>query len=153
MNTLMRSRTLKVLTVTAASATAVLLAGSPSSASGVLWSAAHGTATAGGTRWLEKGTGILSSTLAVEGELKNTGPGCYSLWTMTIHDLAPGPARKIATQCGPGTKSVSFRTFYAPTTTGYVHICKDDAPDGCGRQTSITTWPIQKPMPTATTAE
>ncbi|MFI8392786.1 hypothetical protein [Streptomyces sp. NPDC085540] len=149
----MRSRTLKAPTVTVASAAAVLLAGSPSAAAGLPWSATHGTATAGGSRWLEKAAGILSSTLVVEGEIKNTGFGCYSLWTMTVHDLAPGPARKVATQCGPGTEPVSFKTSYAPTTTGYVHICKDDASGGCGQQTSITTWPIQKPVPAAITAE
>ncbi|MHC6624494.1 hypothetical protein ACYTFC_30195 [Streptomyces globosus] len=65
----MRLRALKALTVTLASAAAVLLAGSPSSAAGVPWSTTHDTAT--GSRWLEKGTGILSSTLAVEGEFKN----------------------------------------------------------------------------------
>ncbi|RSS91109.1 hypothetical protein EF903_11495 [Streptomyces sp. WAC05292] len=67
----MRLRALKALTVTLASAAAVLLAGSPSSAAGVPWSTTHDTATATGSRWLEKGTGILSSTLAVEGEFKN----------------------------------------------------------------------------------
>ncbi|MFJ6721673.1 hypothetical protein [Streptomyces sp. NPDC091259] len=148
----MSSRALKTLTVSVASAAAVLVAGSPSSAAGVPWEAAHGSATAGGSRWLDKGTGVMSSTLAVEGELRNTGPGCYSLWSMTVYDFAPAPARKVATQCGPGTKPVSFTTSYTPITTGSVYICKDEATGDCGQRTSITTWPIQKPVPVPSTA-
>ncbi|MGW9071524.1 hypothetical protein ACWGQT_19040 [Streptomyces yangpuensis] len=149
----MRSSTRKTLTVALGSAAAILLAASPSSAAGLPWSAGHGTATASGTRWLEKGSGILTSTLAVEGELKNTGPGCYSLWSMTIHDFAPMPARNIATQCGPGTKPVSFKAYYAPTTTGSVYVCKGEGAQDCGQQISVTTWPIRKPTSQPAAAE
>ncbi|MCX5124594.1 hypothetical protein [Streptomyces sp. NBC_00347] len=64
---------------------------------------------------------------------------------MTVYDFAPTPARKIATQCGPGITPVSFKVRYAPTTTSSVYICKDGGAQDCGQRTSITHWPIQQP--------
>ncbi|MFJ7779450.1 hypothetical protein [Streptomyces yangpuensis] len=145
----MSHRTVTLFTV-ATAAGAVLLSGTTASAAtGVPWDTSHGTATASGSRWLEKGGGILSSTLTVQGELTNTGPGCFSLWSSTVHDFAPTPARKIATQCGPGTTPVSFGVRYAPTTTSSVYVCKDGAAaQDCGARTSITHWPL-RPGPEA----
>ncbi|MFD4245817.1 hypothetical protein ACFWP3_30120 [Streptomyces sp. NPDC058525] len=149
----MSSRTLQFLTVALAPTATVMLAATSSSAAGVPWSASHVTATADGTRSLEKGSSILSSTLVVQGELKNTGPGCYSLWTTAIHDFAPTPARKLATQCGPGSTPVSFNTHYAPTTTASAYICKDETARNCGQRVSLTTWPIKQAAPTTAAAE
>ncbi|MFF4447236.1 hypothetical protein [Streptomyces sp. NPDC001502] len=149
----MSSRTLKSLTVALASAATVMLAATSSSAAGLPWSASHGTATADGSRSLERGSGILSSTLVVRGELKNAGPGCYSLWSMAIHDFAPTPARKLATQCGPGSTPVSFKTHYAPTTTASVYVCKDEGAQDCGQQMPLTTWPVKQTAPSTAAAE
>ncbi|MFJ3927490.1 hypothetical protein [Streptomyces sp. NPDC090022] len=135
----MRNGTAKSLTVVAASAAALLLAGAPASAAPVPWSASHGTATADGTRWLEN-----SSTLVVKGELRNTGPGCYSLWSVTIRDFAPGPVSNLATVCGPGSKQVEAKIAYAITTSSYLQICQDDNRKNCGQQVSVTSWPIQR---------
>ncbi|MFD3775127.1 hypothetical protein [Streptomyces sp. NPDC058612] len=146
----MRFRTRKTLTVTLGATAALLLTASPSSAAGQPWSASHQTATANGHRSLEKGSSILTSTLAVEGELRNTGPECYSLWSLSVHDFAPMPARKVATQCGPGTTAVSFKTHYAPTTTSSVYICAGEGATDCGPRVSLTTWRPQKaPAPAA----
>ncbi|MCI4078835.1 hypothetical protein MRQ86_00380 [Streptomyces sp. MMS21 TC-5] len=142
----MAHRTLKLVTVATAAAAALLSGTTASAATGVPWATAHSSATASGTRWLEKGGSILTSTLTVQGEMKNTGPGCFSLWSTTVHDFAPTPARKIATQCGPGTTPVNFKVHYAPTTTSSVYVCKDGAAQDCGQRTSITHWPIQQPV-------
>ncbi|MCX5124595.1 hypothetical protein [Streptomyces sp. NBC_00347] len=75
----MAHRTPKLLTVATAATAALLGATTASAATAVPWTTAHSTASASGTRWLEKGGGILTSTLAVQGELKNTGAGCFSL--------------------------------------------------------------------------
>ncbi|MFD7258469.1 hypothetical protein [Streptomyces sp. NPDC059874] len=143
----MRSRTLNGAAVALASATAVLLIGTPSSAAdGVAWTAGHGTAEAWGTRWTERGTdGFLSVKLVLKGELKNTGKDCYSVWSQFTYDFAPGPARKHATQCGPGTTPVDFSSTYLPTTTGSVFICKGETLKDCGERRSITHWPVQRP--------
>ncbi|CAM5423074.1 hypothetical protein [Streptomyces avidinii] len=135
----MRNRVLKSLTVVAASAAGLLLAGAPASAAPIPWSVSHGTATADGTRWLEPG-----SSLVVKGELRNTGPGCYSLWSVTVRDFVPGPVRKLATQCGSGSQPVETKISYALTTTSYVQICQDESRTNCGRQTSVTQWPAQR---------
>ncbi|MCX4959571.1 hypothetical protein [Streptomyces virginiae] len=122
----MSSRTLKSLTVALASAATVMLAATSSSAAGLPWFASHGTATADGSRSLERGSGILSSTLVVQGELKNAGPGCYSL---------------------------CFKTHYAPTTTASVYVCKDEGAGDCGQQMSLTTWPVKQTAPSTAAAE
>jgi hypothetical protein len=140
----MTHRTVRTLTVLGASAAAVLLGATTSSAVTTYpWTATHGTATAAGTRWLEKGSGGLGTNLVVQGELKNTGPGCYSLWSATINDFIPVSTRKVATQCGPGTAPVSFSVRYTYTTTSSVYVCKDEVAQDCGPRTSMTTWSSQ----------
>ncbi|WP_329381403.1 hypothetical protein OG625_17220 [Streptomyces sp. NBC_01351] len=142
----MFSRTLKSSVMAVAAAATVLVGATTSAAAGgVPWKVDHGTATAEGTRWLEKGEGVLYSNLVIKGELKNTGSDCYSVWFQFNYDMAPGPGRKHATQCGPGTVEVNFTTMYRPLTTGSVYICKDEPGKGCGQSRTITSWPIQKP--------
>ncbi|MEV6675758.1 hypothetical protein AB0N09_02675 [Streptomyces erythrochromogenes] len=145
---MMLSRTLKSSAVACAAAATVLVGASTSTAAagGVPWKVNHGTATAEGTRWLEKGEGPLRTSLVIKGELKNTGNDCYSVWLQFNYDMAPGPGRKHATQCGPGTVEVNFRTTYWPLTTGSVYICKDEPGKGCGQSTPVTSWPVQKPV-------
>lgn len=115
------------------------------------WSAHHGTATASGGRWTERGDSSLFPALVVRGELKNTGAGCYSVWVQWTYDLAPGPARKHITQCGPGTAPVDYRLpSYSPTTTGSLFVCKGDKDTAdCGPRESLTSWPVGMP-PTGT---
>ncbi|MFD8542422.1 hypothetical protein [Streptomyces sp. NPDC059649] len=123
------------------SATAV---GVESAAAAVPWKATHGTATASGTRSLESKAGSMFSKLVVKGDFKNTGEGCYSVWTQWTHDLVPGPPVKRATLCGKGTKSVDLSLDnYSLTTTGSVFICRGDKDTkDCGEQESLTSWPV-----------
>jgi hypothetical protein len=139
----MRNRALKLLTVAAASTAGLLLAGAPASAAPIPWSVSHGTATADGTRWLERGSGV-GSTLVLEGELRNTGAGCYSLWSITRRDFIPSAPRKLATQCGAGSKPVETKISYSLTTTSSVQICQDEDRVNCGQQVSVTHWPVQQ---------
>lgn len=108
------------------------------------WSAHHGTATASGTRWTERGdNGTLFPALVVRGELQNTGTGCYSVWVQWTHDLAPAPPHKQATRCGPGAAPVAYRLpSYSLTTTGSLFVCKGDKnTTDCGPHESLTSWP------------
>ncbi|MEV7616410.1 hypothetical protein [Streptomyces sp. NPDC089799] len=139
----------KALTLTAAAAGAVLLAGAPATAAPAAaapaapatWSVSHGPAVADGTRWTEPNTGgSFSQTVSLQGEFRSTGPDCYSLRAITITDLAPGPSRKVATQCGEGGQPVSFKvTFFMPTTTNYLVICKEGGTKtDCGRTVHVS---------------
>ena len=110
----------------------------------VEWSATHGTATASGLRWTEPRSDI-GNRLVVEGDLKNTGSGCYSVWVRWIHDLAPGPERLQTTVCGSGSVPVDVvLDMYWPTTGGYLRVCKGKTNTDCGEQISLTTWPIER---------
>ncbi|MER5938255.1 hypothetical protein ABT121_13140 [Streptomyces sp. NPDC001928] len=139
----MPSHMAKAAAVALASITAVLISGAPSSAADVPWDVAHRTATAQGTRAIE--TGPLNSTLVVKGELTNTGDGCYSVWFRITNDFVPGPTVKHATQCGPGSTPIDFRTTTRLTTTGSVFICKSETREDCGDRKTITSWPVHKP--------
>lgn len=141
----MPSHMFKTVAVALASTSAVLLSGTPSSAAEVSWDLAHGTATAQGTRMIEKGP--LNSTLVVKGELTNTGNDCYSVWFKFTHDFVPGPTIKHATKCGPGSAPIDFRMTTRPTTTGSAFICKGETREDCGDRKSITSWPVQKSTP------
>ncbi|GGO57906.1 hypothetical protein GCM10012287_54830 [Streptomyces daqingensis] len=144
-----RSRSLALCAV-AASATAMSAFAQPAfatarpsaqAAAPVAWSAAHGDATASGTRWTESGTPFPS--LKIEGTLEKTGTGCSSLWVQWTFDLVTGPPQKVGSQCGSGSESVatSLQT-YMPTTTGRVAVCEgEDGTSDCGAWESVTTWP------------
>ncbi len=143
----MRSRTLAatgaVLAAAAAGALAQPAAAAPTS--GVPWTVSFGTATASGTRWTESAGGMgLYSTLVLDGGLKNTGSGCYSVWSQWTFDMAPVPAHKEVTQCGPGAVPVSVQQQgYSPTTTGRVYICRGDRDmTDCSAPTDVTWWPV-----------
>lgn len=111
----------------------------------VEWSAAHGTSVASGTRWTERsGTGF-GSALVVEGELRNSGSECFSVWVRWTYDFVPGPYRRHATQCGTGSAGVNVRLDpYRPTTTGQLTVCRGSADTrDCGPAVSLTTWPVR----------
>ncbi|SFB48055.1 hypothetical protein SAMN05216266_11388 [Amycolatopsis marina] len=114
------------------------------SADAVEWSTSHGTAEASGTRWVE-GSSIFDRELVVQGELRNSGDGCYSVWVRWIFDLAPGPERKNATVCGAGSVPVDIRGRYTtPTTTAYLRICRGETDvSDCGPTENLTSWPIE----------
>ncbi|MFH8570570.1 hypothetical protein [Streptomyces sp. NPDC017993] len=67
----------------------------------VEWSSRQGTAAASGTCRQVKRAGSLAE-LMIDGQLTNTGRGCYSLWLMWTPDFAGEPPEKHATQCGTG---------------------------------------------------
>ncbi|MER7402526.1 hypothetical protein ABT373_08530 [Streptomyces sp. NPDC000070] len=93
------------------------------------WSVSHGTADASGTtRSVE--TGGLFGNVAVEGELRNTGSGCYTLWIQWTADLTVGPPFKMGTQCGPGSVPVRFEKPGGLGTT-WVKICRDTQHTDC----------------------
>lgn len=117
----------------------------PSTAAPVEWSAAHGSAAASGIRWTEQ-DGIRSA-LVIEGELRNTGTGCFSVWVRWIHDFFPSPYTRHATQCGDEIAPVNLRLSpYLPTTTGQLKVCRgaEDTTD-CGPAISLTPWPVNGP--------
>ncbi|MCT7352467.1 hypothetical protein N4P33_09795 [Streptomyces sp. 15-116A] len=134
----------------AAAVCTVLSAAGPAAAgasgtAAVEWSAAHGTSVASGTRWTEpSGTGF-GAALVVEGELRNSGTECFSVWVRWTYDFVPGPYRKHATQCGTGTAPVSVRLDpYRPTTTGQLTVCRGSADTrDCGPAVSLTSWPVR----------
>ncbi|MEV5883663.1 hypothetical protein AB0L74_13245 [Streptomyces sp. NPDC052020] len=108
----------------------------------VPWSVSHGTATASGDRWTERGsTGF--PDLVIRGTLANSGTECYSVWFRWMYDLAPAQPRKHVSQCGTGTAPVETRLFYLPTYTGSVAVCRGttDTSD-CGPWQSVTSWPV-----------
>lgn len=143
----MRARTLALGSVLASAGWLLALAQpsaaapAPAPAETHTWSAAHGGATASGTRWLEPGD-FLFSTLRIEGDLHHTGSGCSSVWVRWTYDLAPMWPQKVATQCGAGSTPVSVTlSNYRPTTTGSIAVCDGDADtDDCGAWRSVTTW-------------
>ncbi|SBT94526.1 hypothetical protein GA0115233_109125 [Streptomyces sp. DI166] len=96
----MPSHMLKTAAVALASTSAVLLSGTPSSAADVQRNVAHGTATAQGTRTIQKTP--LNSTLVVRGELTNTGNDCYSVWFQFTHRARPGRTAETAEASPPG---------------------------------------------------
>ncbi|MBW5486039.1 hypothetical protein [Streptomyces bambusae] len=140
----MRTHLVRTAVVALAAAATVVVAGTPSSAATeVPWSASHGTASASGTRWTERPAGSTSTVLVVKGELRNTGSGCYAVWSQFTFDFMPRPARKHASLCGPGAVPVEFSTAYSALTTGSVFICKGDTLQDCGERRTLTSWPVQ----------
>ncbi|MFB6876048.1 hypothetical protein [Streptomyces sp. NPDC056323] len=99
-------------------------AGEVPSASGVEWSSEFETAVAAGQRWTEEGGSALTGDLVIAGTLSSSGDNCYSVWTRFVFDFAPGPIRKQAQICGPGSAEVNARQAYQPTATGYLTVCK-----------------------------
>jgi hypothetical protein len=111
----------------------------------VEWAAGHQTAAAEGERWTEPGSTPLAGNLVLSGTLSNTSDNCYSLWTRFVFDLAPGPTRKQAEICGPGTVDVNVRHAYQLTTTGYVTVCTGtENTNDCAPWENITWWPISQ---------
>ncbi|WP_328394163.1 hypothetical protein OHS70_05305 [Streptomyces sp. NBC_00390] len=131
----------------AAAVGALLTLGTPATAADgtqpsrtVAWSAGHQSATAAGERWIEQ-----PRYLVISGKLSNTGTGCYAVWTRFYNDFVPGPLRKQAEVCGPGTVDVTARQAYQLTTTGQLTVCKgtEDTKD-CGPWQNITSWPVNR---------
>ncbi|MGY0056806.1 hypothetical protein ACWY4P_09605 [Streptomyces sp. LZ34] len=108
----------------------------------VEWSATHGSATASGTRWTERVDGW--TDLVIEGELRNTGTECTSVWVRWIHDWVVTPYTRQASQCGGGVSPVNIRLSpYGLTTTGQLKVCRGTTDTGdCGDAISVTHWPI-----------
>ncbi|MFF3328961.1 hypothetical protein ACFYWX_05275 [Streptomyces sp. NPDC002888] len=155
MNLMSGSRTLSTITVaiaslsiSAISAVSANASNAPtavpahSAAAPVQWSATHGSATASGTRWTEQsGT---ATVLVVEGQLRNTGTECSSVWVQWTRDFVSSPYTKQATQCGSEVSPVNVRLNpYRLTTTGRLKVCRGTTDtNDCGTAVSLTTWPI-----------
>jgi hypothetical protein len=80
-----------------------------------------------------------------KGELRSTGPDCYSIWVRWTHDFIPLPYSKRVTLCGTGSAPADIRLDpYRLTTTGYLKVCRgaEDTED-CGEAVSLTSWPIK----------
>jgi len=128
----------------AAVATAAALALAPP-VGAVPWSLAYETASAGGHRWVERGSGVFPDVV-VEGTLTGNGPGCHALWIRMIYDLAPAWPVKKAEVCGTQTAPVQVRFSGFPTTTGSVTVCRGTQDtQHCAAWQSITTWPVRPP--------
>ncbi|MEU5031949.1 hypothetical protein [Streptomyces milbemycinicus] len=124
------------------SANSAAAAPANSAAAPVAWSATHGSATASGTRWTERVD--IHTDLVVQGELRNTGTECFSVWVQWIHDWVVTPYTKQATQCGGGVSPVNVRLSpYGLTTSGQMKVCRGTADTAdCGEAISLTHWPI-----------
>ncbi|MFJ8590754.1 hypothetical protein [Streptomyces sp. NPDC093598] len=94
------------------------------------WSVSHATAAASGTTRPVDSGGVSAPGLAVEGELSNSGSGCYTLWIQWTADLTVGPPIKMGTQCGPGSVPVRFQKPGGLGTT-WVKICRDTQHTDC----------------------
>jgi hypothetical protein len=145
----MRTRVWTTPAVAAASLVLALAApasaSEAASASTVEWSSEFETAAAAGQRWTEPGSSTITRDLVLSGTLSNTGDNCYSVWTRFMFDFVPGPTRKQAQICGPGTVDVTTRQAYQPTTTGYLTVCKGtENTSQCAPWESITWWPINQ---------
>ncbi|MET9678854.1 hypothetical protein [Streptomyces coeruleorubidus] len=81
------------------------------------WSVAHGTAKASGL------IGTAEGKSAMTGELRNTGPGCYSLAIQFMVGAFPGPITKVATSCGSETVPVHREYTGRPL----IKVCRDTA--------------------------
>ncbi|WP_159058440.1 hypothetical protein [Streptomyces europaeiscabiei] len=82
------------------------------------WSVAHGTA---------KSSALLIRSAegksAITGELRNSGPGCYSLAIQSMVGVWPGPITKVATVCGSETVPVYREYAGRPL----IKVCRDSA--------------------------
>ncbi|MFJ2906176.1 hypothetical protein [Streptomyces sp. NPDC087212] len=119
--------TTRFLAATALLSLALVSYGS-SAAAADSWSVARGTAEASGTtRPVEMG-GLHGPGLAVEGELRTTGPGCSTLWIQWAEDLTVGPPFTMGTRCGTGSIPVRF---VRPAGLGqtWVKLCNDTNPE------------------------
>ncbi|GGY22072.1 hypothetical protein [Streptomyces djakartensis] len=81
------------------------------------WSVAHGTAKASGLIRPADGKS------AISGELRNSGPGCYSLTIQFTLGSFPGPITKVATICGSETVPVYREYAGRPL----IKVCRDTA--------------------------
>ena len=81
------------------------------------WTVAHGTASSSGLIRSADGKS------AIAGELRNAGPGCYSLVIQPMIGVFPGPITKVATTCGSEAVPV-YREYVG---TPLLKICRDGA--------------------------
>ncbi|GAA1564161.1 hypothetical protein GCM10009678_54070 [Actinomadura kijaniata] len=95
------------------------------------WSVGYDTANASGTRWYENGY------LTGQGNLQNTGSGCFTLWGFYTVDFSYYYV-KHATQCGPGSAPVSIQQDASMLTSARLMICRgtEDVSD-CGPKVRI----------------
>ncbi|SFQ42794.1 hypothetical protein SAMN05421810_107112 [Amycolatopsis arida] len=110
-----------------------VLAAAPAGAAPRDWSVSFETATASGTGHIERPPNTIFGTYVITGDLRNSGDGCYSLWTGVARDLIPPRYSRTATVCGEGDAPVEARfPSYAPTSTAYGKVCRGETHDHCG---------------------
>ncbi|MFF4408364.1 hypothetical protein ACFY2W_11435 [Streptomyces sp. NPDC001262] len=111
--------------VLAAAATGALTQSAVAAPATTPWSASYGTAAVAGTKWVEhRDSGL--TPLVWQGTLKNTGSGCYSVWTSVAHDMWGMGPEKQATQCGAGSVSFSQEDSSLTFTSVQVVVCRGD---------------------------
>jgi hypothetical protein len=102
----------------------------------------HGTASSSGVSWSEDNPDSSYDDLFVEGELTNTGRGCYSLWVVWTDDFVVQYPKKYATQCGPGTAPVNIDWHWNYTSGSRAFICRGtENTTDCGAERGLYWWP------------
>ncbi|MFE3904805.1 hypothetical protein ACFXPY_31975 [Streptomyces sp. NPDC059153] len=122
----------------AQSATAGPVASAPPAEKTLPWQASQGDATAAGTRTLKSIPWF--QTITVQGEFKNTGSGCSTLW-FQWGDQTGAIIEKSASLCGPGSTPVNAEKSVPVQGSSYVYVCKgtEDMKD-CGTRFMISAW-------------
>ncbi|EHR60657.1 hypothetical protein [Saccharomonospora cyanea] len=82
------------------------------------WQVSYGSASASGTHYTE------NRQIVVEGELRNTGDGCYTLEYIYVYDFS-GHSGTLSTVCGPGSDEFTTPVGYDSIMSSVrVYLCK-----------------------------
>ncbi|MEV0278829.1 hypothetical protein AB0I22_20925 [Streptomyces sp. NPDC050610] len=100
------------------------------------WQVSQGSASASGTHTNKPL--VFFQRITVEGEFKNTGSGCSTLW-FQWGDESGASFEKSASSCGPGTVPVKAQADVPVSGNSFVYICKgtEDVKD-CGSRVLIS---------------
>lgn len=139
----LRTRVSAVIAGLIACVTLVLAQGTgTASAAASPWSAAYGPASAAGRYRGEPGPEPYSWDYVFDGQVENTGSGCYSVWFVVVYDLHFPRVTKAGTQCGAGAAPAHFRfpSWGVPTNVE-VAVCKgSENYDDCGPWEFVATF-------------
>ncbi len=128
---------LSALSLTAFAQSAVAASPAPSLADKTSpWQVSQGSATASGTH-TNKSLGFYQR-ITVEGEFKNSGTGCSTLW-FQWGDQSGASFEKSASSCGAGSAPVKAQADVPVAGNSFVYICKgtEDVKD-CGSRVLIS---------------
>ncbi len=112
------SRSAGVAALVCAAALGAGTAAAQAEESAETWSLSHGSASASGTHYTE------NNRIVVEGELRNTGDGCYTLKYIYVHDFS-GYMGTLSTVCGPGSDEFDVSVgYYDYMTSVNLYLCR-----------------------------